>query len=135
MTREDGTRCRVSCILPGYNGDRFLHEAIDSILAQSNPPTEIVLVDDGSSDRTPEVARRYEAEITYLRQERSGPAAARNAGLGAATGEFIAFLDADDKWRSELLGAGACRGSGPVRRPSPLATDAGLHHGDDAGPG
>jgi glycosyltransferase involved in cell wall biosynthesis len=103
MSEEGVATDRVSCIIPVHNGERFLREAIDSILAQSHPPSEIVVVDDGSSDRTPEVARGYEPEITYLHQEQAGPAAARNAGLAAAAGEFIAFLDADDKWRSEKL--------------------------------
>lgn len=94
---------RVSCIIPVHNGDRFLDEAIGSILAQSHPASEIVVVDDGSSDRTPQIARRHEPEVTYLRQVRSGPASARNTGLAAATGEFIAFLDHDDRWRPEKL--------------------------------
>ena len=93
----------VTAIIPVHNGEHFLRDALDSILAQSHPPSEIIVVDDGSTDRTPEIARGYEPEVTYLRQQRSGPAGARNAGLRSASGDFIAFLDADDTWRPEKL--------------------------------
>jgi glycosyltransferase involved in cell wall biosynthesis len=94
---------RVSCIVPVHNGARFLREALDSILAQSHPPFEVIVVDDGSSDGTPEIARAYEPRVRYLRQPQLGPARARNTGLGAAAGDFVAFLDADDTWRREKL--------------------------------
>src|SRR5262245_27414882 len=85
----------VSVIIPVYNGERFLAEAIDSAFAQEYRPIEVIVVDDGSSDRSAEIARSY-SEVRVLSQENMGPAAARNAGIDASTGAFLAFLDADD---------------------------------------
>lgn len=93
----------ISCVVPVYNGERFLAEAIDSILAQSYRPIEILVSDDGSTDNTPAVAARYADRIKYLRQANAGPAAARNHGLRAAQGEFVALLDADDIWLPRKL--------------------------------
>jgi glycosyltransferase involved in cell wall biosynthesis len=93
----------VSCIVPVYNGERYLREALDSILAQTYRPIEIIVVDDGSTDGTHEVAASYGDRVRYLCQPNSGPAQARNFGLGAAHGEFVAFLDADDLWDPEKL--------------------------------
>jgi glycosyltransferase involved in cell wall biosynthesis len=88
----------VSVVVPVYNGERFLAEAIGSILAQSHPRVEVLVVDDGSTDDTPDVARSFGDRVTCLRQENAGPAAARNRGIEASSGDFIAFLDADDLW-------------------------------------
>ena len=85
----------VSVIIPVYNGERFLAEAIDSVFAQDYRPIEVIVVDDGSDDRSAEIARSYD-DVTVLSQVNSGLAAARNAGIAVATGAFIAFLDADD---------------------------------------
>jgi glycosyltransferase involved in cell wall biosynthesis len=85
----------VSVIIPVFNGARFLAPALESALAQEYKPFEVIVVDDGSTDATPEVAGSF-PEVHYLRQPNSGPAAARNAGIRVAHGEFIAFLDADD---------------------------------------
>jgi glycosyltransferase involved in cell wall biosynthesis len=85
----------VSVIVPVYNGERFLAEALNSIFAQDYRPIEVIVVDDGSDDRTAEIARDF-ADIRCLRQSNQGLAAARNAGIREAHGEFIAFLDADD---------------------------------------
>ena len=103
------TALTVSCIVPVYNGETFLAEALDSIIAQSEPPFEIIVVDDGSTDGTPEVIRRYGERIRYERQDNAGPAAARNTGLGLANGELIAFLDADDLWHAEKLARQSAR--------------------------
>jgi len=95
---------RVSCIVPVYNGARYLGDALDSILAQTSPAGEIVVVDDGSTDDTPDVMDRYAGRIRAVRQANAGPSAARNAGLELSTGELIAFLDADDLWLPDKLG-------------------------------
>ena len=96
--REPPTEGLVTCVVPVYDGERFLAEALDSALAQDYEPMEIVVVDDGSTDGTPDVAAGYGDRIRYLRQENAGPSAARNRGLEASRGEFVSFLDADDLW-------------------------------------
>jgi glycosyltransferase involved in cell wall biosynthesis len=87
---------RISVVIPAFNAERFLAEAIDSVLGQTLPAAEVVVVDDFSSDATGEVAAGYPG-VTLLRIEPNrGPAEARNAGLGVTTGELICFHDADD---------------------------------------
>jgi len=98
-----GPGAAVSCIIPVYNGERFLGAAVDSILAQTRQPVEIIIVDDGSTDGTPEVIARYGDRVRSIRQENAGPAAARNAGIALATGAVIGFLDADDLWLPHKL--------------------------------
>ena len=93
----------ISCIVTVFNGERFLGEALDSILAQSYRRLEIIVVDDGSTDATAEVAARYAQRIRYLRQPNGGAASAKNRGLSVAQGELIAFLDADDIWHPDKL--------------------------------
>lgn len=93
----------ISCIVPVYNGERFIAEAIQSILGQSYPSLEIIVVDDGSCDGTGKVIERFGDRLTYLRQSNGGPAAARNTGVKASAGTFLAFLDADDLWHEEKL--------------------------------
>jgi glycosyltransferase involved in cell wall biosynthesis len=93
----------ISCIIPVFNGERYLAEAVESILKQSYRPTEIIVVDDGSTDGTVAIVHRYKEKVRYLKQENLGPAVARNLGLNAARGSFIAFLDADDLWNLEKL--------------------------------
>jgi glycosyltransferase involved in cell wall biosynthesis len=93
---------RVSVIVPVYNGERFLADAIDSILAQTYPSYEVILVDDGSTDQTARIALSYPS-ILYLNQANAGTAAARNRGVEIARGEFLAFLDADDLWMPDKL--------------------------------
>lgn len=93
------SQASVSVIVPSYNCGRFIAEAIDSILAQTLQAEQIVIVDDGSTDDTGQVVRRYgDPRIQYIRQENAGVAAARNAGLNAARCEYVAFLNADDRW-------------------------------------
>lgn len=94
---------RVTCIVPVYNGERYLGEAILSILAQSHPAFEVLVVDDGSTDGSATVAKSYGNRVRYLFQPNAGPAAARNLGLEAARGELVSFLDADDVWHAEKL--------------------------------
>jgi glycosyltransferase involved in cell wall biosynthesis len=92
----------ISIIIPVYNGDRYLAEAIDSILAQNHQSIELIVVDDGSTDRTASIAQSY-LNVRYIFQKNQGNAIAKNTGILAAQGEFIAFLDADDLWRSNKL--------------------------------
>lgn len=89
---------RVSVIMAAHNAGRFVAEAVESILRQTMPDWELIVVDDASTDDTPEVLRRFnDARITILRNEQnSGPAVSRNRALEAARGEYIAILDADD---------------------------------------
>ncbi len=93
----------VSCIVPVFNGEAYLGEALDSILAQTWRPLEIIVVDDGSTDGSAALAEAYGAVVRVIKQANAGCAAARNAGLAAATGDFVAFLDADDVWHPEKL--------------------------------
>jgi glycosyltransferase involved in cell wall biosynthesis len=93
----------ISTIIPVYNGDRFLDEAVRSVLAQRHPSLEIIIVDDGSTDRTHEIVRGFGDAVTYHRQENRGAPAARNKGLDLSRGAIIAFLDADDLWAPDKL--------------------------------
>jgi len=86
----------VSVVIPVFNGERFLREAVQSVLDQKYAPLEIIIVDDGSTDGTASVARSL--PVRYLHQANQGPAAARNRGIEHAQGELIAFADADDLW-------------------------------------
>ena len=88
-------RPAVTTIIPVYNGERFLGEAIETSLSQDYEPHDVIVIDDGSTDGTAEVAARY--PVRLLQQENAGVAAARNAGIAAAGGELIALLDADDR--------------------------------------
>ena len=85
----------VSVVTPVYNGEAFLRETLDSIFALDYEPFEVIVVDDGSTDGSGAIARSYPG-LRYIRQENLGPAAARNTGIEAARGEFLAFVDADD---------------------------------------
>jgi glycosyltransferase involved in cell wall biosynthesis len=86
-----------------YNGETYLAEAIDSVLHQTYRPIELILVDDGSTDRSGEIARGYGERLTYIYQPHAGIGVARNRGLVACQGEFIAIQDADDIWVPEKL--------------------------------
>ncbi|MDO6763557.1 glycosyltransferase [Agarivorans sp. 1_MG-2023] len=93
----------VSIIIPAYNSAAFIGKAIDSILGQSFSDYQIIVVDDGSKDNTVEVLQAYGETITIISQANGGASKARNTGIQAATGEFVAFLDSDDLWRSQKL--------------------------------
>ncbi len=92
----------VSVIVPAHNAERYLDEALDSALTQDHGAVEVIVVDDGSSDRTAEITRRR-AGVELVQRAQGGPAAARNTGLAVAAGEFFTILDADDVWPTDRL--------------------------------
>lgn len=94
---------RFSVVIPAYNAAATLARAIDSVLDQTWPAHEIVVVDDGSRDDTAEIARRYGAPVRLVQQANQGVSVARNAGAAAATGDWLAFLDADDWYAPDRL--------------------------------
>lgn len=96
MQTEDYVTGRVSVIIPAYNYGRFIRSAINSALRQRVSDLEIIVVDDGSTDKTKDILGQYKYRINYIYQENSGLSAARNTGISNSTGEFIQFLDADD---------------------------------------
>jgi len=93
----------VSAVIPTYNYGRFVGRAIDSVLAQTYAPLECIVVDDGSTDDTPRVLAAYGERIRAIRQENRGLSGARNAGIAAARGSYIALLDADDAWKPRKI--------------------------------
>lgn len=99
--RRDGPT--VSIVIPAYNYARYLPQAIDSVLAQTYPAHELIVVDDGSTDDSREVLARYGSRIRVIHQENQGVSVASNAGAAVATGELLAFLDADDYWLRHKL--------------------------------
>lgn len=95
----------VSVIIPTYNRAGFLKEAVDSVLSQEVSDVELIVVDDGSTDGTPDLLARYGDRLRVIRQENAGVSAARNAGLRRAAGDLIALLDSDDLWLPGKLAA------------------------------
>lgn len=93
----------ISVVIPCYNAAPFLRETLDSVLAQTYPAEEILLIDDGSTDDSAAIAASYGPPVRVLRQENQGESVARNRGIDEATGEWVAFLDADDLWLPEKL--------------------------------
>jgi hypothetical protein len=92
---------KISAVVPAYNAAAFIGQALASIQQQSTPIDEIIVVDDGSSDDTEAIVRSCAPEALYISQCNQGPSVARNRGIEAASGEWIAFLDADDQWTRE----------------------------------
>ncbi len=93
----------VSVVIPVYNAERYLAEAIESILAQSIPPFEVIVIDDGSTDASGQVAKSFGNKVRYYYQENSGLGKALNLGVELGKAEFLAFLDADDLWEEDKL--------------------------------
>lgn len=96
---------RVSVVIAVYNDDRYLAEAIESTLEQRPRPHEVIVVDDGSIDASGAVARRFESPVRCISQSHRGIAAARNTGIAATGGDYVALLDADDLWTARTLSA------------------------------
>lgn len=99
----DSSMPSVSVVIPAYNSAGCIRRAIDSALAQTATPIEIIVVDDGSKDDTAEVVGTYPEPVRLVRQENGGPGAARNHGVRVARGEWIGLLDADDAWLPHKL--------------------------------
>jgi glycosyltransferase involved in cell wall biosynthesis len=93
----------VSVIMPAFNSAKTIAASVDSVLAQTHPNVELVVVDDGSTDETPAILKAYGGRIRVVRQANAGTAAACNAGVAAAAGEWVAFLDSDDLWLPSKL--------------------------------
>lgn len=95
----------VSVVVAAFNAERYLAEALESVLRQKYPPIEVNVVDDGSTDNTSAVAQSFasDSRVRYFRQDNGGQCAAKNFGIEVSTGEFVAFLDADDTWRTDKL--------------------------------
>ena len=103
----------VSVIIPAYNAEKFIVDALDSIFAQTYRPIQIIVIDDGSNDRTAKIVRSYQTsrsseaieqiELQYIYQENGGPSKARNSGIKVAKGKYLAFLDSDDMWPQSKL--------------------------------
>ncbi len=113
---------KVSVIIPAFNAARYLEAAIQSVFAQTFSDFEVVVIDDGSTDETEQMVKRFGSKLGYRRQEHAGRAHARNTGLTWARGEYIAFLDADDVWKSDRLSRGV--------RLLDQRSDIGLVHGE-----
>lgn len=111
----------VSLIIPTHNRAHTLPRALDSVLAQTRPADEIIVVDDGSTDGTAELIHTHYPQVRYVRQPNRGVSAARNAGIRAATGDWIALLDSDDAWQPRKL----------ERQLATLPPDARLAHCDE----
>lgn len=107
----------VSVLIDTYNHERFIEKAIVSVLEQDFPAAEreIIVVDDGSTDSTPEIVRKFEPQVRLLRKENGGQASAFNAGIPECRGEIVAFLDGDDWWaQNKLTGVGQAMAGNPT---------------------
>jgi glycosyltransferase involved in cell wall biosynthesis len=128
----------VSVVIPTYNRGRLVAQAVASALAQSVPPLEVIIVDKGSTDDTHDRLRPYLARIVYCHQADEGISAARNQGIRAAQGKFIAFLDSDDLWHPRKLELQlkvfeerpelGLLGTGGIQRPDPRFPDTDYNH-------
>jgi glycosyltransferase involved in cell wall biosynthesis len=93
----------VSCVVRVFNNERYVREALESVLAQTRPPEEIVVVDDGSTDGTPAILASYGDRFRVVSQPNAGAVTARNVGLRATRGDLLAYIDGDDLWHPEKL--------------------------------
>ncbi|MCX6044756.1 MAG: glycosyltransferase family A protein [Chloroflexi bacterium] len=102
------TKSLISVVIPVYNGERYLGQAIASVLAQAHRPIEIIVVDDGSTDGSAKLSQQFGPPVRYHYQPNAGLGATRNLGVTLAQGEFLAFLDADDLWVPNKLDLQLC---------------------------
>jgi glycosyltransferase involved in cell wall biosynthesis len=93
----------ITVVIPAYNAGRYIERAVDSVLAQSVPADEIIVVDDGSTDDTADIVSGYGSKVRYIHQQNAGASIARNRGIQKACFEWIAFLDSDDEWLPKHL--------------------------------
>jgi glycosyltransferase involved in cell wall biosynthesis len=104
LASGDSDHSLVSVVIACYNGERYLQEAIESALAQSYPRVEIIVVDDGSTDGSSEIAKKF--PVRYIRQDNRGLTESRNLGIRASRGNYVVFLDADDRLRPDAIETG-----------------------------
>ena len=93
----------ISVIIPAYNHAQFVEEAVESVLSQTYKHLEVIVVDDGSTDDTRDILKKYQNKLTYIFQKNNGQSSARNHGIRTGKGTYIAFLDSDDLWLPEKL--------------------------------
>ncbi|MHC4951850.1 MAG: glycosyltransferase family 2 protein [Planctomycetota bacterium] len=103
MAEVDKNEFIISVVIPAYNAGPYIRRTLESVLRQTHPADEIIVVDDGSTDNTADVAASYGDSVVLIRQENAGASVARNTGIEAAKGNWIAFLDGDDEWIPERL--------------------------------
>ena len=102
--KEKGGPPKVSIIIPVYNHEKYIRECVESALAQDYENLEVIVVDDGSTDNTPEILKEFKGKIKYIRQENQGAATAFNHGLKYAQGDFITWLSSDDVFLPSKVG-------------------------------
>ncbi|MFT5112891.1 MAG: glycosyltransferase involved in cell wall biosynthesis, partial [Parasphingorhabdus sp.] len=93
----------VSCVIPAFNSSQYIEEAINSVLSQTYSVNEIIVVDGGSKDHTVELARAFGGIVRVVRHDDLGPASSRNTGVRQTSGQYICFLDADDRWHEHKI--------------------------------
>lgn len=103
MNNICGNKDTISVVIPFYSGRRWLNEALDSVLAQTLLPDEIIVVNDGSNENIDSLISKFKDEVKFVYQDNRGAASARNHGIKLSTGKYIAFLDSDDLWRPQKL--------------------------------
>jgi len=97
------TMLKVNVIIPAYNAQDYIRDSVESVLLQTYDNVEIIVINDGSTDKTPEILASFGKKIRVIHQENKGLSEARNAGIQAANGQLIAFLDSDDLWLTEKI--------------------------------
>jgi len=96
-------KAKFTLVMPAFNSAAFIAEALDSVFSQTLLPAEVIVVNDGAADETPQIVQRYRDRVHCISQENKGPPTARNVGIQNAQNEWIALLDSDDRWRADKL--------------------------------